>query len=138
MRIDRAERRHFPRFAFNVTLMVWGESAGNRRFKEETFSLSINAKGALVALSNPVKLGQTLLIMNPETWEERWGRVSRLGKRHGQRIEVAIEFTQPAPEFWPIPSARQPLYLRSNIHSGTHSGWPTAEPRLLSNKPPIS
>lgn len=64
--------------------------------------LSLNAHGVLVALGATVKIGQTLIIQNPENWAERRGRVTSLGRSYGGRAEVGIEFTEPAPDFWLI------------------------------------
>jgi hypothetical protein len=99
------ERRRSERLPFRETLFVCGRSDG-RPFKEETLTVSVSAIGALVALSAKVALGQKVLLMNPQTWDEREGYVSRLGEVHNERRQVAIEFAKPAPEFWPI---RAPL-----------------------------
>lgn len=100
--IEHVERRRSERFPSRVPLMVCGQSTGKGPFKEETVTLSINSHGALLALSANVALGQKLLLINPQTWEEREARVSRVAELHGQRTQVAVEFAQSAPEFWPI------------------------------------
>jgi hypothetical protein len=97
------ERRRTERLPFRETVFVCGRSQ-RRAFKEETSTLSISANGALVTLSTKVSVGQRVLLMNPQTWEERQGYVSRLGEVHNERTQVAIEFAAPAPEFWPIES----------------------------------
>jgi hypothetical protein len=96
------ERRRSERFPSRVTLMVCAQSTGNGPFKEETVTQSINSHGALLALSANVALGQRLLLINRQTWDEVEARVSRLAVLDGQRTQVAVEFTQPAPDFWPI------------------------------------
>jgi hypothetical protein len=95
------ERRRSERLPFRETLFVCGRSQG-RAFKEETLTISVSAIGALVALSAKVSLGQRVLLMNPQTWDEREGSVSGLGEVHNERRRVAIEFTKPAPEFWRV------------------------------------
>ena|SRR5690242_20275408 len=102
------ERRRTERLPFKETLFVCGRCEG-RSFKEETLTLSVSAIGALVALSAKVSLGQKVLLMNPQTWDEREGYVSRLGEVHNERRQVAIEFAKPAPEFWPIRDPFSPL-----------------------------
>jgi hypothetical protein len=99
---QHVERRRSERFPFRVTLMVCGQSTGNGPFKEETVTLSINSHGALLALAAGVALGQRLLLINRQTWDEIEARVRRLAVLDDQRTQVAIEFTQPAPDFWPI------------------------------------
>ena len=100
--IEHVERRRSERFPYRVTVLVCGQSTGSGPFKEETVTLSINSHGALLALSANVALGQKLLLMNPQTWNEIETRVSRLATLRGQGTEVAVEFAHPAPEFWPI------------------------------------
>jgi hypothetical protein len=39
--------------------------------------------------------------MKPETRQALEGRVSRLGALYGGLAQVAVEFAQPVPEFWP-------------------------------------
>jgi PilZ domain len=95
------ERRRSERFRLRVPLMVCGQS-GRGPFKEETVTISINSHGALLALSTNVALGQKLLLMNPHTWNEVEARVSRLAVLEGKWTEVAVEFAQPTPQFWPI------------------------------------
>ena len=82
--------------------MVCGQSTERGPFREETVILSLNSHGALLALSADVALGQKVVLMNPQTWNETEARVSRLAALHGQWTAVAVEFTQPATQFWPI------------------------------------
>jgi len=99
---EHFERRRSERVPLRVTVWVCGRSPGKGSFKEETVTLSINSHGALMALSANVALGQRLLLMNPQTWDEVEARVSRLAALYDQRTEVAVEFAQPAPQFWAI------------------------------------
>jgi hypothetical protein len=95
------ERRRSPRRLLDVPLIVRGETAENQPFQEETFTISVSAHGALVLLASRVALGQTVVLMKPETQQELEGRVSRLGALYGGLAQVAVEFAQPVPEFWP-------------------------------------
>jgi hypothetical protein len=95
------ERRRSPRRLLDVALIVRGESAEKQSFLEETFTISVSAHGALVLLATRVALGQTLVLIKPETQQEEEGRVSRLGSPHGGLAQVAVEFSRPVPEFWP-------------------------------------
>lgn len=69
-------------------------------WRERTCALSLNDQGVLVALASKVEIGQTVLVRDPESFVEREGRVVSLGRDYGRRREVAIEFTEPAPDFW--------------------------------------
>jgi hypothetical protein len=95
------ERRRSPRRLLDVPLIVSGESAENQPFHEETFTISVSAHGALVLLAARVSLGQRVVLIKPETQQQQEGRVSRLGSPHGGLAQVAVEFAQPMPEFWP-------------------------------------
>jgi hypothetical protein len=95
------ERRRSPRRLLDVPLIVTGETAEKVPFTEETFTISVSAHGALVLLAAHVALGQTIILIKPATLEGREGRVSRMGATYGGLAQVAIEFAQPVPEFWP-------------------------------------
>ena len=95
------ERRRSPRRLLDVPLIVSGETAEKQPFREETFTISVSAHGALVLLASRVALGQIVVLMKPETRQEQEGRVSRLGAPYGGLAQVAVEFVQPVPEFWP-------------------------------------
>jgi hypothetical protein len=69
---------------------------------EDTFTMSISAHGALVVLAAKVGVGQALVLMNPQNWDERDVRVARIGSSDGKLTQVGIEFVEPAPEFWPV------------------------------------
>ena len=96
-----ADRRRSPRVLIDVPLVIRGESAEQKQFREETFTISVSAYGALIVLAAKVSLGQRLMLLNPETRAEREGRVARFGARYGDLAQVAVEFAHPAPEFWP-------------------------------------
>lgn len=91
------ERRRSPRTSMCVDLIVCG---AGRAWQERTSALSLNAQGVLVALASSVEIGQTVLLRDPESFVQREGRVVSLGRGYGRRREVAIEFTEPAPDFW--------------------------------------
>jgi hypothetical protein len=85
-----------------MPLVVRGRSVDKKPFREETFTISVNAHGALIALSATVAVGQTLVLMDPQNRDERNGRVSRLCSLDARLGQVCVEFARPAPEFWQI------------------------------------
>ncbi len=89
------ERRRSTRLSIQVSLFVCGDG-----LQEQTSTFSLNAHGVLVALASAVTIGQRIVIQNPEKWAERGGRVIRLGRYYAGRMEVGIEFAEPAPDFW--------------------------------------
>ncbi len=54
----------------DVPLFISGESEDGRAFREETFTLTVSAHGALVILATRVVLGQRVVLMNPKNWDE--------------------------------------------------------------------
>ena len=98
--VGYVERRRSERLPLRVTLWVCGHSPAKGSFKEETVTLSINSHGALMALAANVAIGQRLLLMNPQTWDEVEARVSRLAALYDERTQVAVEFAHPTPQFW--------------------------------------
>jgi hypothetical protein len=97
-----ADRRRSERLPLDVVLAVRGQSAEWKSFREDTFTTSVSAHGALVVLSTKVELGQTIYLKNPKTQKEIEGRVTRFGPRYGNQAQVGINFTQPTLTFWPV------------------------------------
>ena len=95
--VNPADRRRSQRLLQFVPLVVRGASAGNKTFWEDTFTVNISVHGALVILAAKVGVGQKLVLMNPENWQEEDVRVARLGTFDGTRTQVGIEFMQAAP-----------------------------------------
>jgi diguanylate cyclase (GGDEF)-like protein len=95
------ERRRSERRALDVPLIVSGDSAGSDEFREKTFTISVNAHGALVVLAARVALGQKLRLRNPDMQKEVEARVVCFGPPFGGLARVGVEFARPAPEFWP-------------------------------------
>lgn len=96
--------RRSERVLIDVPLMISGKSTDQQTFREETFTVTVSAHGALVMLAAKVALGQKLVLMNPTNWDEREGRVAYMGSLHAGLAQVAVEFARPSPEFWPISS----------------------------------
>src|SRR5437879_6274411 len=103
------ERRRSTRLSIRLALIVCGDEG---RLQEHTCTFSLNAHGVLVALAASVKIGQRLILQNPENWAERDGRVTYVGKCYAGRTEVGIEFLEPAPDSGlSVPVPRRPPTL---------------------------
>ena len=109
--LEHVERRRSTRFVTNVTFVVSRESPEKQLFQERVLTLSINAHGALIAVTGQVAVGQKLLLMNSKTWSRTKGRVIRLCALEGEWTQVAVEFEQPAGEFG-YPPKRSPAVKR--------------------------
>lgn len=97
-------QRRSDRILIDVPLVVRSSSEERQAFREETFTVTVSAHGGLMMLEAPVKLGQTIVLMNPKNWDEREAKVAYLGRPHAGLAQVAFEFNRPAPEFWALES----------------------------------
>ena len=96
--------RRSQRIILDVPVVIQGVAASKKIFQEDTFTLIVNAHGALLMLERKVALGQRLVVMNPKTWDECQGKVAFVGPPYAGLARVGIEFTRPAPGFWPVNS----------------------------------
>ena len=99
--IAKAERRRSERQPLALPLVVRGIGLDTRPFTEETFTLSVSANGALLALATTVTLGQALFLRNAQTQEEAGSWVTRFGLPRGGVALVGVEFVRPDADFWP-------------------------------------
>jgi hypothetical protein len=100
--VPQAGQRRSARVLMDVPVVIRGESADQKTFREETFTVTVSAHGALLMLASDVVLGQKIVVINPLNRDEREGRIAYRGPIHAGLSQVAVEFTQPSPEFWPI------------------------------------
>ena len=95
-----AERRRSPRSRRDVRLIVWGGDLENAAFEEKTYATSVSDHGALMILSNPVEVGQTLMLKNPRNQNEIQCHVVCFGPPYKGRDQVGVEFPHAGREFW--------------------------------------
>ena len=69
--MPQTAQRRSERVLLDVPLVVRGEFGDERGFREETFTVTLSAHGALVMMETPVALGQKIVVMNPKNWDER-------------------------------------------------------------------
>lgn len=100
-------RRRSERLLVDVPVVIRGQSSDQREFREETFTVTISAHGALVMLAANVAPGQELVVINPKNEDQQLGRVAYRGRTHAGLAQVGIEFPQPVPGFWQISSPPQ-------------------------------
>jgi hypothetical protein len=102
--VTQTGQRRSERVILDVPLVIEGVSADERPFREETFTLTVSAHGALIMLEHKVMLGQKVILMNPKNWDEREGRVAYVGPDRAGLSPVGVEFAQPSPGFWSLSS----------------------------------
>jgi len=100
--VTQTGTRRSERVLLDVPVVVRGDSADRGAFREETFTVTVSAHGALLMLENKVALGQTIIVMNPKNWDERECRVAYIGPDRAGLAQVAVEFPQAAPDFWSL------------------------------------
>jgi hypothetical protein len=94
--------RRSERVLLDVPVVIKGNSSDQRPFREETYTVTVSAHGALLMLEAKVALGQNIVVMNPKNWDEREVKVAFVGPDRAGMAQVAVEFAQPAPEFWSL------------------------------------
>jgi hypothetical protein len=94
-------KRRSQRLLLQVGVTV-RRDAERGAFTEETNTLVVNAHGALVALAAPAQSGEILFLANKSSQEERSCRVAYLGPQADGKVQVGLEFVEPAPTFWHI------------------------------------
>jgi len=85
-----------------MPIAVIASGPDKKMVREQTNTLVVNAHGALIHLDLPVRIGQVVILQNPETFEEQSCRVIRVNPVLGSRTEVGIEFLKPAANFWRV------------------------------------
>jgi hypothetical protein len=94
--------RRSKRLGLAFRVCVYGQDAFRDRFREFTHMLSVNAHGGLIALAALVEEGQTILVENRNTREEREFRVVDVCPAREGKWRVGVEFAQRSTNFWRI------------------------------------
>ena len=103
--VEIPDRRRSRRWSLDIPVYVYGHGQGKEPFHEEAHTLHVNANGALLLLSVPVRKGQKLLLTNTLTQQEQDCQVVFLGTRRSRTIEAGIAFPMTNPDFWQLPTA---------------------------------
>jgi PilZ domain len=99
----RPDRRGSERFEVSLPVFVYGHRLGAEPFHEDATVQQASADGGLLTLASNVQIGQELILTRngdrePELHQPC--RVARLGSSTGSKTEVAVQFPEPAPDFW--------------------------------------
>jgi hypothetical protein len=97
-----AAARKAQRVLLQVRIRVTGTTGENKAFQEETHTVAINARGALILLANPVEKGQKLELRNNRTNGKQDCFVAYVGSMQERHFQIGIEFAQPNVNFWPV------------------------------------
>lgn len=99
-RVEARDRRRSRRSVLDVSVYVYGHGPEKEPFHEEAHTLNVNANGALLLLSVPVRKGQQLLLTNLLTDREQDCQVVFLGTKRSRTIEAGVAFSHANPDFW--------------------------------------
>ena len=98
----RADRRRCARWNAHVPVFVYGHAFSQEPFHEDAYSAVVSDRGALLIMTTAVPVGEKLLLTNRVTQAGQECRVVHSGRRDGPSVEVAVEFTDAAPQFWRV------------------------------------
>jgi hypothetical protein len=107
---DQIEKqRRSKRLPLRIPVRVYGRTPEDHPFRDVTETQLISAHGGLLPLSSSLKEGQTILLVNSLTEEERECRVVYVEPDHGSKNKVGVEFTEAKGSFWHVyPSFKPP------------------------------
>jgi len=96
------DARRSQRVVLRVPILVRANVPGEPPLTEDTFTLVVNAHGALVSLAMKVRPGQKLVIRNWGTAKEQDCRVIHIKDNPFGKNEVGVAFLLPNPHFWKL------------------------------------
>ena len=96
-----ARHRRSKRLEVSIPVRVYGRTADNRPFRHTTETNAVSVHGGVLQLKAKVKTGQTLLLVNVVTEEERECRVVYVKSNLWSR-KVAVEFMNSSGDFWHV------------------------------------
>jgi hypothetical protein len=95
-------RRRSQRVLLRMPIFVVTINAEKQPLSEQSHTVVVNAHGGLILLSMKVFVGQSLIIRNLETGEERSCRVAFTNPSQDGKHEVGLEFSAHAANFWRV------------------------------------
>jgi len=101
-------QRRSKRIPLQIRVVVSGRVGKSALFQEETSTQIVTSHGGSLALTAPVKVGETLLVVNLATRKEEKCRVASVKPLDGVS-DVGLAFLRSAPGFWGLdfPTLRQ-------------------------------
>ena len=100
--VEVPDRRRARRWSLDIPVYVYGRGANKEPFHEEAHTLHVNANGALLLLSVPVRKGQKLHLTNSLTQQEQDCMVVYLGARRSRTVEAGVAFPETNSGFWQV------------------------------------
>lgn len=98
---QNSKHRRSKRLPLSIPVRVYGRTLDDRPFRDITETKCVSVHGGLMPLNARVKRGQTLLLVNGFTGEERECRVVYVESKRRNR-KVGVEFTELKGDFWHV------------------------------------
>jgi hypothetical protein len=95
-------QRRSKRLPLSIPVRVYGRSANNRPFRYVTETNAVSVHGGLLGLDAKVKQGQTVLLVNAITEEERECHVVYVESKLWGKRKIGLEFTSSNGDFWHV------------------------------------
>ena len=96
-----ANRRRSQRVMLSMPITVSGKTTQGP-FSVDTYTMVVNAHGALVGLKALVAKGQTVRLKRATDPEELECQVIWVGPSAEGKTQCGLEFTKPSPKFWGV------------------------------------
>src|SRR5208282_2284623 len=87
---------------YSALTLTGREVLPGEAFEEESITMLLLARGAVIRLAAPVACGQNLIMLNQETNKYIHCRVASIRSSPEVKRYVEVEFTHAAPNFWGI------------------------------------
>jgi hypothetical protein len=124
--------RRSERVSIEMPVEVYALRENEKPTSEVCKTVSVNAHGALLALTMPVALGEMLRLKNPQTQKEIKCRVCRFATGYLDGVkQVGIEFVAASPRFWNIafpPADWDPAWVPPIPHERPEPLLPPPDP----------
>ena len=102
MGVPSENRRRSERVMLRMTVVVLAEDEERKPIHEETQTQVVNAHGGLMLTRAKLHVGQSFILMNPRSGMEAPCRVVRSEEQGLEFYQIAFEFDEPYPNFWPV------------------------------------
>lgn len=101
-RIDACSRRRSERVLMQVRLLLETRLDDGTLVRMDAFTSIVNAHGGLLEVSHKLPRGHKIHLINTGTNAKVPAQVVGVRKSREDGFNVAFEFENPSPEFWPI------------------------------------
>lgn len=102
-----AARRRGLRLPLEFRVLVSYQAENGEQLRRSVKTASVSVNGALLALTEPLNVGQLILLTNVNTEEEVQCLVRSVRQKNDIH-QVGVEFVTWRPEFWEITFPREP------------------------------